>query len=261
MVELLPKKFMILLEISTGEYYNLSQIAEKIGITKQGVHEYMKKMREEGLIEIIEGKYRVTVKGVEAIFSYLDKLDRYLEEKKKKLNIMEYSVAIAGDDIKKGEKVYLAMENGYLHAYKSKKTSASATAAENAGKGEDIAIKNIRGIIEYPFGKIHLISLPNIKDGGSKRLEIKKLKKAIEEIKADRIGVSDVVAKVAIEKAGIKYDFEFCPIQTALEAVQKGLTVILLGEEKEIRYAISKIEEYNANALKEIEYELHDFSS
>ena len=72
MVELLPKKFMILLEISTGEYYNLSQIAEKIGITKQGVHEYMKKMREEGLIEIIEGKYRVTVKGVEAIFSYLD---------------------------------------------------------------------------------------------------------------------------------------------------------------------------------------------
>ncbi len=102
MVELLPRKFMILLEISTGDYHNLGQIAEKIGITKQGVHEYVKKLREEGLIEIVEGKYRVTVKGVEAIFSYLDKLDSYLKEKKERLSMMEYCAAIAGDDIRKG---------------------------------------------------------------------------------------------------------------------------------------------------------------
>ncbi len=153
------------------------------------------------------------------------------------------------------------MKNGYLYAYKNKKTGASATAAEDAKRGEDVAIKNIRGIIEYPFGKLHLISLPPITEGGSKKVAREKLRKFIDEIKADRIGISDVVAKVTAEKAGIKYDFEFCPIQTALEAVQKGLNVVLLGEEKDIKYAISKIEEYNANALKEVEYELHDFSS
>jgi len=259
--EILPRKYMILLEIAGGDYRTLDQIAEKVGITKQGVHEYMKRMREEGLIETSGGQYRVTMRGVEKIFSYLNNLDKYLKEKKEKLNMMEYSAAIAGEDIKKGEKVYLFMEKGHLHAYKRRRGEAKAIAAENALKGEDVAIKNITGLIKLSPGKIHLFSLPSIKDGGSKRVDMEKLKKIMEGIEADKRGAMDVVGKTVLKKMNLKEDFEFCAIHTAIEMAQRGLNVILMGEGKEIKYAISKIEEYNRNAIEEIEYEVHDFSS
>ena len=257
--ELLSKKFMILLEVDTGRYHSLSQIAEKVGITKQGVSEYLKKMKEEGIIEVIEGEYRATVKGVEKLFLHLSQLEKYMEEKRKKLNIIEICSAIAGNDIKKGEKVALFMSNGYLYAFVNKTSSSYAEAIENAKKGEDVAIKNIRGIIDLCLGKISLFSLPSAEKGGAKKVNSVKLKSKIEEINADRIGVMDIVGKVALDNAKIKYDFEFCPINSAIEACQRGLNVILVGEEKEMRHAISLIEEYNSNALDEIKYEVFYF--
>lgn len=254
--ELLSKKFMILIEVATGDYYNLNQIGEKIGITKQGVYEYLKKMREEGLIDIIEGKYKATFKGIETLFSYLNEIDAYLKNKKDKLNLIEGCSAIAGEDIKKDDKVSIFMENGYLYAYKSRKANATANAMEDARKGEDVLIKNIRGIINLQIGKIFLFSLPSANKGGAKKIDTKKLREKIEEIKADRIGIMDVIGKVAIEKAGLKYDIEFSPAQAAIEGVKRGLNIALLGEEKEVRRAIMKIEEYNANSIENIEYEV-----
>ncbi len=252
--ELLSKKLMILLEVATGKYHNLTQIAEKVGITKQGVSEYLKKMKEDGLIEVVEGEYKATMKGIEKLFSYLSQLEKYMEEKRKKLNIMETCSAIAGNEIKKGEKVALFMKNGYLYAFSNRKSSSYAEAIENAKKGEDVAIKNIRGIIELSLGKIFLFSLPSAEKGGAKRVNIKRLKEKIEKINVDKIGVMGIVGKVALDNAEVKYDFEFCPINSAIEACQKGLNVALVGEKKEIRHAISMIEEYNSNALDEIEY-------
>jgi len=255
-MELLSKRFTILLEIATGDYYSLSQIAEKVGITKQGVSEYLKKMKEDGLIEIVDGKYRATIKGIEFLFSKLAEIDKYLEEKRKKLNIIECCAAIAGDDIEKKDEVYLFMENGYLYAYKRKKSNAIAEAMENAKKGDDVAIKGVRGIIDLKLGKIYFFSLPSITKGGSKLANIDKLKNELEKNKIDRLGVLDIVGKVALDKIGMKCDIEFAPIQSAIEASQRGLNVALLGEEKEIRYAIAKIDEYNANAIEEIKYKL-----
>ena len=255
-MELLSKKFLILLEIATGDYFSLNQIAEKVGITKQGVSEYLKKMKEEGLIEVVDKKYRATVKGIEYLFSKLAELDKYLEEKRKKLNIIECCPAIAGDDIEKGDRVYLFMENGYLYAYKRKRSSAMAEAIESARKEEVVGIKGVKGIIELKLGKIHLFALPSIIKG-TKALNLEKLKKEIEKINANKFGVLDVVGKVALDKIGIKCDIEFSPLQSAIEASQRGLNVVLLGEEKEIKYAKAKLDEYNANALEEIEYELH----
>ncbi len=263
MNEILPRKYMILLEVAGGDYHTLDQIAERIGITKQGVHEYMKRMREEGLIENVRGKYRATVKGVETLFSYLENLEKYLEEKKRRLNMMEYSIAIADDEIRKGDKVHLFMKEGYLHAAKTVrdvKGKATAEAAHDAGKDEDVAVKKIKGIIELSLGRIYLIMLPSAIKGGSRKVNIEKIREFVEEVKADRIGVTDVIGKTVMKKAGIEMDFEFCAIDTAIEMAQKGLNVILAGEEKEIRYAVSKIEGHNAESIEEITYSLHDFT-
>lgn len=260
MQDLLSKKFIILIEIATGDYYNLGQIAEKVGITKQGVSEYLKKMREEGLIEIVGGKYKATIKGIEKLFSYINQLEKYIKDKRRKLNIMEYCSAIAGENIERGEKVFLFMKDGYLYAYTTKKSGATAEAIENAKEGEDIAIRNVRGIIKLDIGKIYIFSLPSILKGGSKIVNFEEVKEEMEKLDVKKIGILDIIGKVALNKMKKKYDIEYCPIQSAIEASQKGLNVLLVGGEEEAKYAIRKIEEYNENAIEKIKYEIFRFS-
>lgn len=258
MGELLPKKYHIILEIATGDYHSLNQIADCIGITRQGIYEHLKKMKEEGLIEVMDGTYRATVKGIELLFSYLDNLEDYLQKKKKGLAIIKLSPAIAGDTIRRGDTVWLAVEKGHVHAYTGRRTPASAEAAEDAQAGEDVAIRNVKGIIELSPGEITLISLPSITEGGTKTANLQQLSQLISETAADKTGVTGIVGKVALEKVHMPYDFEYGAVQTALEMAQRGLNVILVGERREIQHAMAKIEEYNAGALDEIAYSHHE---
>ncbi|KAA0002447.1 MAG: winged helix-turn-helix transcriptional regulator [Thermoplasmata archaeon] len=252
----LSTKVLILLEIATGHYSQLSPIAEKIGITKQGVSDYLKKMREEGLIHIMNGEYRASVKGIEFLHSQLMELKEFLDKKIQKLNIIENCAAIAGNEIRKGEKVGLFMKNGELVAYQGKKSSSMGVAMRNARKGEDVPIKNMEGIVEHEMGKIYLIELPSPSEGGTKACDIKKIKEIVETLKIDRIGACDVVAKVLLRKLKKPYDFEFACAYTTIEAAQKGLNVLLLGWSEGIKKAISAIEDFNLSSPRKIRYEL-----
>ncbi|MEM1513318.1 MAG: hypothetical protein QXW78_01550 [Candidatus Thermoplasmatota archaeon] len=250
--DLISKKFLILLEIATdGE--NLSKIAEKIGITKQGVSKYLKEMKAHGLVDMVGGKYRVTVKGIDEIFTYLSSIERYIEEKKKKLNIIRTCYAIAGNKIREGDRVALFMKNGYLYAYSRKSSSAYGIAIKNAKKGEDVIITGVEGIIDLSLGEIYLFSIPS-PEKEVKKLNFEKLKKKIQQINIDRIGIIGEIGKIVAGKAKIRYNFEFCPINSAIEAAQKGLNVALIGEENEIMKAILSIEEYNSKSVAEIKY-------
>lgn len=252
--DLLSKKFLILLEIATdGD--NLSDIAEKIGITRQGVSKYLKEMKGSGLVDVINGKYRVTVKGIEDIFNYLSSIEIYIEEKKKKLNMIRACYAIAGNRIKKWEKVALFMEDGYLHAYSGKKSSAYGIAIKNAEKGEDVVITGIEGIIDLSLGEIYLFSIPSPQES-YKKINFEEIRKKILEFKVDRIGIIGEIGKIVANKAKIEYNFEFSPINSAIEAAQKGLNVALIGEKNEIIKAILHLEDYNSKSASKIKYRL-----
>jgi len=254
--DILSKKFLILLEIATGNYTKLDQIAARIGITKQAVSDYIKKMKRNGMIGVINGYYKATPKGINYIFEKIDGIEKYFEEKKKKLGIMKSFSAIAGNDIKKGSKVGLFMEDGFLYAYERKKSSCYAYAMENAKKGEDVALHNAEGIIDMKMGKIFLAMLPLPNEGGSKAVDYKKLKDAVMRKKIDKFASLDIVGKIALQKIGIKPSFEFSPLNASINACERGLNVFIAGNENESRDAISKIEEYNAASIEKIDYEI-----
>ncbi|MEM2934781.1 MAG: hypothetical protein QXF32_00230 [Candidatus Thermoplasmatota archaeon] len=252
--DLLSKKFIILLEIATdGE--NLSTIAEKIGITKQGVSKYLKEMKACGLVDMVRGKYKVTVKGIDEIFTYLASVERYIEEKKKKLNIIRTCYAIAGNKISKGDRVALFMKDGYLYAYSRKNSSAYGIAIKNAKNGEDVIITGIEGIIDLSLGEIYLFPISS-PEKEHKKINFEELRKKIQQINIDRVGIIGEIGKIVAGKAKIRYNFEFCPVNSAIEAAQKGLNVALIGEENEIMKAILSIEDYNSKSTAEIKYSL-----
>lgn len=252
----LSTKILILLEIATGHYSQLSPIAEKIGITKQAVSDYLKKMKEEGLIYVLNGEYKASVKGIEFLHSQLMELKEFLDKKIQKLNIIENCAAIAGNEIKRGEKVGLFMENGELTAYSGKKSSSMGIAMRDAEKGEDVPIKNMEGIVKHEIGRIYLIELPSPSEGGTRACNIKKIKEMMETLKIDRIGTCDIVAKVLLKKLEKPYHFEFASANATIEAAQKGLNVLLLGWGEGMTKAISAIEDFNSMSSQKIQYEL-----
>ncbi len=256
--ELLSTKFIILMEIATSDYHSLSPIASRIGITKQAVSDYIKKMREEGLIANVDGKYRITHSGVEKLFEWLKEIEDYVGKGKKRLEMMEYVSAIAGNNIRKGEKVSLIMKNGFLYAFSSVPSSCHAIAIEDAIKGDEVLLRDIEGIIDMSIGKIYLMELPSPEKGGSRRADIKAIRSFMTKTNPDKIAVLDVTGKVVFRKLGIKPDFEFDALSSSINAAFRGLNVAVAGGENEIRKAIAKLEEINSSSIPKIEYEIVD---
>ena len=252
-------QLLILLEVATSHHSRLYPIAEKLGVTKQAVSEYIKKMREEGLIHTFNGEYRATMKGVQFLHSQLLELKNFLDANMQKLDIIKSGAAIAGNDIKKGQKLGLFMEDGNLVAYSGRNSPSTAVAMSDARRGEDVSLKNMEGIVEHNIGKIYLIELPSPDEGGTRALESESLMKAIGRIKPDRIGFDGVVAKAALKKIGMTGDFEFAADSAAIDAALRGLDVALLGCGEGVKKFLSEIEEYNGSSAERIYYEIVSF--
>jgi len=251
----LSTRLLILSEITSGHYSQLSPIAQKVGITIQAVSDYIKKLREDGLVQNIDGEYKTTMEGIEFLHREFLELKKFIESKIDGLSIIEKCIAIAGTTIKKGERVGLFMKDGIITVY-PKKSSSMGTAMCDAHKGDDVPITKLEGVMDYTIGKIFFIEIPASLEGGSRIAKTDDMQKLFKKIKPDRIGVMDVVAKALLQKMGKKYDFEFAVIESAIEMVQCGLVVTLVGFLDTIREGISKIENFNASALDKINYEL-----
>ncbi len=75
--------------------------------------------------------------------------------------------ALAREDLKKGETVWLKMDEGILYAGKEE-TPAYAEVLHDAKKGQDVALVSLGGVIELEPGFIVIIKLPTINQGGSR---------------------------------------------------------------------------------------------
>ncbi len=225
---------MILLSILKGNR-KLKDIASDIGITIQGVSEYLKILESSGFLK--DGK--VTPKGMEFLYTSLEDIGDFVHEANKIIGKIKIAEAIAGEDIKKGDKVGLFMENGYVYAYK-KESSSMGIAAMDAKKGEDLGIKNLKGIMEIDYGKIDVYVMPDISEGGSRKVSKEKIKKLINRYK--KTGVCGVVAYITIRDIA-KIDFEFAAANSAINAAYRGISTILFVSHEMLPYTLKILED------------------
>ena len=222
----------------------LKDIAEDVGITVQGVSEYMKILESQGYVE--DGK--ITLKGFEFLTSAIEEIGDFLEDTRKVIMHARTVEAIAGEKIEKGDEVGLFMESGYLHAYK-RRSSSMGIAINSVDKGEDVGVKNLRGVLDIKYGKIKIYPLPPIEDGGSRAVDKEKIKKIIDESKGCKIGVCGVVAHVVLSKLG-NVDFEFSSANAAVDAYYRGISTILFVSHEMLPHTIKILSE------KGVKYEL-----
>jgi putative transcriptional regulator len=247
-------KFQILYEISKRKS-SLRQtiIAERLGLTVQSISENIKQLIKEGYITANENEkssYSITLKGISRVKYENDIIRRYLDDVFNSINHYK-SVwsAIASEYLKKEELVGLYMDNGLLYAGK-KKQNATARTLTSANENEDIGLTNLSGMIEIKTAQVVIISIPTIKEGGSRVTDLELIKKTYEsglkmwgfDEKFDRVGVLGTVAHSVSFMLSIPIDIEFAITQSTIVAVKKGLNVLIVTVGKMGESIIQKLE-------------------
>ena len=244
-MEILQKRgalthFQILGEISKQEP-NLKQkdLAERLGITIQAVSENIKTLTELGYITSKDGRapYKITQKGILKVKKDAITLRKYSDSV---LETMTYYKstwpAIAKEDLKEGDEVGLYMEDGRLYASINAQTDAYADVILDNKKGFDVALTNLKGTIEIKESKILIITLPPIKQGGSRSTDIDLIKEIYNEkyvnyglSSIDKVAAIGTTSHVIANHLGIPVDIEFGVSEAAQSAVRKGLNVLILS--------------------------------
>ncbi len=246
-------KMSILIEIMHGKK-KIKDIARSVNITIQGVSEYVKLLKKEGYID---RNMNITQSGTEFVYKKIEELRSFVTSVMSDMKIISSTEAIAGEPIKKGERVGLFMENGYIYAYK-KQSKSRGVASYDAFPGEDLNIENLEGIIDLTMGRITLVRLPSSREGGSRVINEGDIKPLIDSnIKKGAIGP---VALVTLKKFGISIDFEYGVIRAAQEAAHRGFSSIIFVSSDLFKYAVEELER-ESPGLSKVPYRIVDLSN
>lgn len=246
-------KFFILYQITTEKPNRLIDIASKLDMTEQGVSNYIKEMRKEGLIET-DKKYSLSYEGIKLIRDVIKEMNEFLDQASKKIDFISSCIAIADENIEKGEEVKLYMKKGLLYASVSKSNSQGISSS-SVKKGYPVEIKDLKGITEMELGKVIIYKISSKKDIEK---ESSKLKKTLKEKKYDKIAILGELGYGVLNILEKDPDIIFSPISSTINAAQKGLDVFLLVKKEEVSKVTKYIEKENKSLNKkyQINYEI-----
>jgi len=237
----LTTRFQILVEIANaGPSVQQREIAQNLNITPQAVSDYIAQLSGEGLL-VAEGRsrYRVTNQGVNWIIKTLRELGDYNTFIQRAITDLSVCAAIAGDDLKKGQKVGLEMKDGLLFASASRKHQASGTAITSAKAGEDVGITGIEGIVPLEVGRVTILRVPGIQRGGSSKVNYDILKQSL--AKSDFITALGLESLAALRKTKARFQ-HYGAVAAAIEAAKSGLKPLVVCVDSETADLIARLE-------------------
>jgi putative transcriptional regulator len=248
-------KFQVLIEIAAHQpNVRQKEIAAKIGITPQAVSEYIKELVNDGLI-VTEGRvrYRITKEGVEWVLENATEMKQYARFVMEDIiSHVSTWTAIAKEDVKEGEQVYLKMERGLLYVSSTEKTGASGSVISDASAGEDVGVTSLRGLIDLENATITICKVPRIERGGSRKIDIERLRSLTSS--KPYIAAIGVEALIALRKIGITPNVMFGSNESVIEAAYHGLSSLVVSVDEQVPSLLNRLETEN------LEYELVDLT-
>jgi putative transcriptional regulator len=215
-------------------------IAIKIGVTSQAVSDYMNKLEKDGWITS-EGRsrYHITKEGINWMLKSLRQLQQYSNSAERVLTNITTWAAVASVDLDKNQTVSLEMRAGLLYALLHSENGATGITAEKAKEGEDIGIMDIQGIVKLDIGQVTMWEIPTIQNGGSRKVDVTKLKKGLE--KGELTGAIGVEAIVTLRRMGLEPDYLYGVPQAAIEAAKSGLSFFIVCTGSEAPGVVQKL--------------------
>jgi len=254
-------KFQVLLVVMRNQpHVKQKDISQALGITVQAVCKYFKILAKEGLLEYSpeRANYRLTRNAVSLLQEDLKGLERYVTSTKNEMKVERQLPAIATQPVKKGDEVGLVMKGGVIFTVSSAGSEAKGVAMEDALPGEDLGLKNLQGKLKVKPGRILIVKLPSIRNGGSRAVDLEKIKAFYNDFNPDRIGVMGAVGRAVLNKLGLKPDIEFGISRSAAIAASRGLKVFVLVVGRMTNRMTEEIENVSLKNASEISYEVRD---
>ena len=237
-------------------------ISDKLGITIQAISKYFKKLTKEGLLGVGAERvdYRLTSKAIIKLHENTKALENYVTEVKRDLKIEHAWPAIATAPVKAGQEVGLTLKEGvmYTTGVESSDAEARGIALADAKSGEDLGLRDLHGTLKMPRGKILILKLPSIRKGGSRAVDLEKVKAYYDDFKPDRVGVMGAVGRAVLTKLGLKADIEFGISHSAAVAASRGLNVFVLVVGRMVNRMIQEVDQINMRSRADIIYEVKD---
>jgi putative transcriptional regulator len=246
-------RYQILVQIAERQpAVSQREIAEAIGITSQAVSNYLQELVEQTYVEKHgRGRYEVTKEGVDWLISCTDDLHTFVEHVSEDvIGQVDVESALATGSITEGDRVSLSMRDGYLHATPGDAEPATAVAITDAEGGRDVGITDFEGVVDYDLGTVTVISIPTVRNGGSKTVETEIVREHATRNALVAAAGTEAVAVAAA--ADLDPDIRFATAEAVKEAATKGLDVLLL--------AVSGRLSAHTDALRDssLEYEVVD---
>lgn len=230
------------------------EIAAKLGITPQAVSDYIRELVEEGMVNSQgRGSYKITYKGVDWVITNAGALQSYAKHVTRDIVQQVYVwTAIADSDIKKGDRIGLYMKGGFLYATGSEKP-AMGNAVNDALRGSDVGIIELKGIIDHDKGIVQICKIPRVQRGGSSSVSYEQLKEVLKD--SGFIGAVGIESYIAVKNSGFKVDALFGAPDAVIDAAFHGLECSIVIVDEEFTDFLKRIEN------SELTYKIHDFVS
>ncbi len=245
-------KFRILVELAEGQpSIQQKDIASRLNVTPQAISQYIEKLIEDGWV-VSDGrsKYRVTREGVNWILKIIRELENYSDIAQRAVTSLTICTAVADCELSRGQTVGLEMKGGMLLATGVAGKGAKGTTVADARKGEDVGISNIEGIVELQTGRITILKVPGIQKGGSKCVDLAKLKREVS--KAPLLGAIGIEALAALRRIDVTPQYFYGVKEATAEAARSGLSSVVVCVEEDVPGLVQRFTEDN------LSYELLD---
>jgi putative transcriptional regulator len=235
-------------------------VAEVLGITIQAVSKHLKRLLAQGLVALNGVEYVLTPEGIERLTAYTRFVEAQTRKASSCLRLERLWPAIAQKPISAGEKIGLVMKNGQICAVgkNHKDAKAFGIAKINASMGEEVALRDLSGIVNLRQGTVMILRFPSINQGGSRNVDMAKVRKTYMKFNPDKIGVMGTVARVVANKLRLRIDFEFGVTRSAAMAALRGLNILVLSTGRMTNRVLEEIEKVNIRHSCEIPYTVED---
>ena len=248
-------RFRVLVSVASRQpWVQQKNVAAELGITVQAVSEHMKELVSMGLVESKgRSSYSVTALGVDWLLRMSHQLQTYSERVGDIVRDISVTTAIASQDLERGQEVALEMADGLLHARRVRSGDATSAMVVAGGvRGTDVGVTRIEGIIPLSPAQVIVATVPSVREGGSRSVNVAELK--------DAVGRASLVAAVGIESlaslrgCGVEPGCWWSAISAVIEAASAGVPCLLVCTRSEM----SRVSERLADA--EISFSLQDLT-
>ncbi|MGA1872548.1 MAG: ArsR family transcriptional regulator [Thermoplasmatota archaeon] len=226
-------RLLILRELVIDTPKDQRSIADSLDITPQAISDYLRKMADEGLVDLSFKPPHATIEGVEELQRSLLQMKTFIDTTIERLDIVRSIDAVADADIEAGDPVRLFMKNGLLYCSVGEDGSSTGRADVSGSSGDLIMISDLSGVVEVPETTLYAVEVVPARSGGGSRKLSPDVVDAVSgrDLGGDgpRIAVMDLEAASLLLRSGIDYQMEMPEPRTIRRTLDRGLDIVCFG--------------------------------